>query len=215
MGDFYWSSILLLGCFVFDALDGMVARWLNVSSEFGKQLDSIADVISFGVAPAYLYSLLSPDFENRLYTISVCSTIVISGAIRLAKFNITPSRPYFNGLPIPANAMFFIGVVLAIETESQRFIDFFNDPIYYALTPLFLSIMMVSFGFRMFTTKGLSSDHRKNIFHYLMLLFTFLIIWKFKYESICFIILAYIFLSVINTLVQRRLEKIADKIINI
>ncbi|MBK9743200.1 MAG: CDP-diacylglycerol--serine O-phosphatidyltransferase [Saprospiraceae bacterium] len=124
IGDFYWSPILLLGSFIFDSLDGLAARALNAQSEFGKQMDSLADVISFGVAPAYLYSLYSPDFENKFFTIATCSMIVIAGTIRLAKFNITPSLPYFLGLPIPANALFYIGVIMGIENESQSFIDF-------------------------------------------------------------------------------------------
>lgn len=127
IGDFYWSPILLLSSFIFDSLDGMVARALNVQSDFGKHLDSIADVISFGVAPAYLYSLYSPDIEDRYFTIITVSFIVICGSIRLAKFNSSPSKPYFMGLPIPANALFYIGLIIAIENDSQTFIDFLNQ----------------------------------------------------------------------------------------
>ena len=209
-GDFYTSPILLLGSFLFDSLDGMVARALNVQSEFGKHLDSIADVVSFGVAPAYLYSLYSPDPENQLYTISAVSFIVVCGAIRLAKFNTTPSLPYFLGLPIPANALFYIGVIMGIENESQSFIDFFSSKTNYFLTPLFLSAMMVSFNLKMFSTKGMTSNWKDNIFQYIMAIVGVICIFIFKYESVSYLVLAYVILSIINTLTSGFKPKTTD-----
>jgi CDP-diacylglycerol--serine O-phosphatidyltransferase len=207
IGDFYWSPILLLSSFIFDSLDGMVARALNVQSDFGKHLDSIADVISFGVAPAYLYSLYSPDIEDRYFTIITVSFIVICGSIRLAKFNSSPSKPYFMGLPIPANALFYIGLIIAIENDSQTFIDFFESKTNYFITSLFLSLMMVSFNIRMFSTKGMTKNWIDNIFQYIMAAVAILLIIYFKYESISFIVIAYIILSIINTLTSKLAEK--------
>lgn len=207
IGDFYWSPILLLCCFLFDSLDGLVARALNVQSDFGKQMDSLADVISFGVGPAYLYSLYSPDIENKLFTISTCALIVVAGTIRLAKFNITPSKSYFMGLPIPANALFYIGVIIAIENNSQTFIDFFSSKLYYFLTPLFFSAMMISFGFRMFSTKGMTRNWKDNIFQYIMAVVSLGIIFIFRYEAVSYIVVAYIILSIINTLTSELRER--------
>ncbi|MCE2788547.1 MAG: CDP-diacylglycerol--serine O-phosphatidyltransferase [Saprospiraceae bacterium] len=203
IGDFYWSPILLLCCFLFDSLDGLVARMLNAQSEFGKQMDSLADVISFGVAPAYLYSLYSPDFENRWYTISTCALIVVAGTIRLAKFNITPSKPYFMGLPIPANALFYIGVIIAIENESSAFIHFFDSKINYFITPLFLSLMMVSFPLRMFSTKSMSKDWRDNFFPLLMAILSIVIFFMTKFQAVAIIIIVYIILSVVHTIFSK------------
>ena len=202
IGDFFWSPVLLLMSFVFDSLDGLVARALNAQSEFGKQLDSIADVISFGVAPAYLYSLYSPDQENLLYTISAIAFIVVCGAIRLAKFNITKPLPYFLGLPIPANALFYIGVILAIQNESQLFINFFENKINYFITPVIMSFMMIMFNVHMFSIKGMTRKFKDNIFQYLIVFIAILFIFIFKYESVSFIVLAYIALSVIYTLTK-------------
>lgn len=207
IGDFYWSPILLLCCFLFDSLDGLVARALNVQSEFGKQMDSLADVISFGVGPAYLYSLYSPDIENKFFTIATCAMIVVAGTVRLAKFNITPSRSYFMGLPIPANAVFYIGVIIAIENDSQTFIDFFSSKVNYFLTPLFLSAMMVSFGFRMFSTKGMTKNWKDNIYQYIMAVVAIVLGIIFKYESVSYIVIAYIVLSIINTLTSKFQER--------
>jgi CDP-diacylglycerol--serine O-phosphatidyltransferase len=203
IGDFYWSPILLVCSFLFDSLDGLAARALHVQSEFGKQMDSLADVISFGVAPAYLYALYSPDPDNNFYTITTCATIVIAGTIRLAKFNVTPSKNYFSGLPIPANALFYIGVIIAIENESVRFIEFFSSKLNYFLTPLFFSAMMVSFGFKMFSTKGMTKRWQDNIFQYIMAILTVLLAIIFRYEAVSYIVIAYIFLSIINTLTSK------------
>jgi len=207
IGDFYWSPILLLGSFVFDSLDGLIARALHAQSQFGKQMDSLADVISFGVAPAYLYSLYSPDIDNKFFTIATCSTIVVAGTVRLAKFNITPPKTYFMGLPIPANALFYIGIIIGIENNSQTFIDFFSSKINYVLTPLFLSAMMVSFGFRMFSTKGMTKHWKDNIYQAILALVAIILAIAYKYESVSYIVLAYIGLSIINTLTSKYLER--------
>ena len=207
IGDFYWSPILLLCSFVFDSLDGLVARALDAQSEFGKHLDSIADVISFGVAPAYLYALYSPDPENGYFTISAVAFIVIGGAIRLAKFNSSPSKPYFMGLPIPANALFFIGIIIAIENDSMPFIEFFGSKTNYFITPLFMGVLMVSFGFRMFSTKSMTKNWKDNIFQYIMAVVAVLIILIYRYEAVSFIVLAYVVLSLINTLTSIFMEK--------
>lgn len=203
IGDFYWSPILLIIGFILDSLDGVSARALNVPSEFGKQLDSIADVVTFGVAPAYLYSLYSPNPENLWYTITAISFIVVCGAIRLAKFNITPSLPYFQGLPIPGNALFYIGVIFAIENGSQTFINFFSSPINYFMTPVILSLFMVSFKLRMFSTKGMTKHWKDNVFQYTTAVMAIILIISFKYEAISYFVIGYVILSVINTLTSK------------
>jgi CDP-diacylglycerol--serine O-phosphatidyltransferase len=195
---------LLLLSFLFDSIDGLAARMLGVQSNFGKQMDSLADVISFGAAPAYLYSLYSPNPENIFFTISACSLIVIAGTIRLAKFNISPSLPYFMGLPIPANALFYIGVIIAIENESEPFIQFFSSPTYYFITPLLLSLMMVSFKLHMFSTKGLSRKWSENFFHITMAIVAIIFLALFTYEAVSLIVIAYIFLSVLFTFTNKQ-----------
>jgi CDP-diacylglycerol--serine O-phosphatidyltransferase len=115
----------------FDALDGRIARLTNTESEFGRELDSLADVITFGVAPSILAfawgfrSLpqnLSPDYRVKLVQFGafVCFLFLLCGASRLARFNISenpipknpgrPGRKYFVGMPIPAGA----GLVAAV-----------------------------------------------------------------------------------------------------
>lgn len=208
IADFYWGPILLLGCFLFDSFDGVLARKLNAQSDFGKQMDSLADVISFGAAPAYYYSLISPDPGDRLVTMLACGMIVLAGTIRLAKFNISPSKPYFMGLPIPANAVFYIGIMIAFYNKNEMITNFFSSKVNYVGTSLFLSAMMLSFGLRMFSTKGMTKNWRDNIYQYIMFALTFVIVIRYGFASVSLLVLAYIFLSIINTLTSRAKEKV-------
>jgi CDP-diacylglycerol---serine O-phosphatidyltransferase len=120
-----WAAIAILFAIPFDALDGRIARMTNTTSEFGKELDSLADVITFGVAPSllayvwcfhFLPDSINPGLRQDLLHIGgfLCFLFLIGGASRLARFNIShnpqprnpgrPDRKYFVGMPIPAAA---------------------------------------------------------------------------------------------------------------
>jgi CDP-diacylglycerol---serine O-phosphatidyltransferase len=90
---------LVFGAALFDSLDGRIARRLNVTSEFGKQLDSLADLVSFGVAPATITYLLV--FAHSGWSGYVLAAVFpVCGALRLARFNISSVKGYYIGLPI-------------------------------------------------------------------------------------------------------------------
>lgn len=112
-GNYVGASIAICAAAVFDFLDGAVARALKAYSPMGKELDSLCDVVSFGVAPAAMvYTLLPAPASYFALAIPVC------GALRLAKFNIdTRQTDGFIGLPIPANALFWIGMA-ALWSEN-------------------------------------------------------------------------------------------------
>jgi CDP-diacylglycerol---serine O-phosphatidyltransferase len=120
-----WAAIAILLAIPFDALDGRIARMTNTTSDFGRELDSLADVITFGMAPSLLAFIWGvhflPDSMNsqmRVHLIHagvfVCFLFLLGGASRLARFNISPDaqprnpgrpgRKYFVGMPIPAAA---------------------------------------------------------------------------------------------------------------
>ncbi len=102
-GEFYNAALLIVCAMVADGMDGRAARYFKVSSEFGKELDSLCDLVSFGVAPAILaYSFLLKDFEQFGYLIA--AAFATCGALRLARFNVNTGvvKGYFMGLPIPA-----------------------------------------------------------------------------------------------------------------
>lgn len=97
------ASLFIVAAMVADGLDGRVARYFNASSEFGKELDSLCDLVSFGVAPAILaYSFLLRDYGSIGYVLA--ALFATCGALRLARFNVNTGtvKGFFMGLPIPA-----------------------------------------------------------------------------------------------------------------
>jgi CDP-diacylglycerol--serine O-phosphatidyltransferase len=148
---------------LFDGIDGRIARMTHTASEFGKELDSLADVVTFGVAPALLawmwgFHLLprtiDPDMRLKIVQLGsiFCFAFLMAGASRLARFNITknpqpsnPGRPgkkYFVGLPIPAGA----GVIAAMVHFSS------GQPIFSAWTALSWLMMVVVIAYLMVST---------------------------------------------------------------
>ena len=120
-----WAAIAILFAIPFDALDGRIARMTNTCSDFGRELDSLADVITFGVAPSllafawgfhFLPDSINPQLRQHLMQAGafICFMFLLCGASRLARFNIShdpqprnpgrPGRKYFVGMPIPAAA---------------------------------------------------------------------------------------------------------------
>ena len=145
---------------LFDSVDGFIARMTNTTSDFGKELDSLADVITFGVAPSLLayiwgFRILSPILyphlrENVLHGgVFACFLFLICGASRLARFNISvnpqprnpgrPGRKYFVGMPIPAGA----GVIAAVVH------CFDGSPILYPWAALMWIVLLLFTGFLM------------------------------------------------------------------
>ncbi|MDP1832063.1 MAG: CDP-diacylglycerol--serine O-phosphatidyltransferase [Geothrix sp.] len=118
---FLWAAGLLVLAGVFDGLDGRVARATNTATEFGVQLDSLADVVSFGMAPAILayrygfFQLGIHDSHLRAAGWAACFVFTACGALRLARFNVqvgTVDSRYFVGLPIPAGAACVASVII-------------------------------------------------------------------------------------------------------
>lgn len=113
--QFHQAAIMILLAVVMDGMDGKVARRLNASGDFGKELDSLCDLVSFGAAPALLYiavsvsSLNGNSFLNYL-GVSIGIAYVLCGAFRLARFNILNISDYFVGLPITI-AGFIIAII--------------------------------------------------------------------------------------------------------
>lgn len=112
-GNVLGASLAIIAAAVFDFLDGAAARALNAYSPIGAELDSLCDVVSFGVAPAVLVYILLP--APACY---FALAIPVCGALRLARFNVETSKVEgFIGLPIPANALFWIGMA-SLWSES-------------------------------------------------------------------------------------------------
>lgn len=118
-GDLETAAWLIVLASFFDLLDGMVARIARGDSKFGLELDSLCDVVSFGVAPSYLlYQFGLKDFPFGAF---IASLPALTGAVRLARFNtmeVTEKRPYFHGLPIPAQAGTIVAFILTFQDET-------------------------------------------------------------------------------------------------
>ena len=120
----YFASAAILAALVFDVLDGRVARWRQTSSPLGRELDSLADVISFGVAPAVLaYACGMQGFFDRI----VLAYFVACGVSRLARYNVTAEAlsggrgkvTYFEGTPIPTSLLLVIMLALAAHLGAM------------------------------------------------------------------------------------------------
>ncbi|NGP76227.1 CDP-diacylglycerol--serine O-phosphatidyltransferase [Balneolaceae bacterium YR4-1] len=146
-GRLFFGAWLIVFAGLFDALDGFMARLSNATSQFGIELDSISDVVSFGVAPGFLlytFGLNSLPFVG----IILSALPPLCGAVRLARYNVDAqeSRPdYFKGLPIPAQAIMISSFYLTFFDRMELFMDFKNG-INTVLIPLIvlLSFIMVS-----------------------------------------------------------------------
>ena len=115
--DFETATYCVLICCVFDFFDGFFARALGATSEFGKQLDSLADVISFGVVPGAVATVMLSILDVDFPWFFIGFMITLASAYRLANYNNSDqNNVHFSGLPTPANALFWIGLTY-IETE--------------------------------------------------------------------------------------------------
>ena len=115
--DFETATYCVLICCVFDFLDGFLARVLGATSEFGKQLDSLADVISFGVVPGAVATLMLGVLDVDFPWFFIGFIITLASAYRLANYNTSDqNKVHFSGLPTPANALLWIGLT-HIESE--------------------------------------------------------------------------------------------------
>lgn len=130
------AAIMVIIAMLLDSLDGRVARALNAQSEFGKELDSLSDVISFGVAPAFIMYVAAFTEMNSATAWIVTAIFPICGALRLARFNVIAGTPgYFIGLPIPAAG----GVLCTLALFHGEL-----NPYILLVSTLLLSFLMVS-----------------------------------------------------------------------
>ena len=189
-----------------DVFDGLLARKLDVATDVGKELDSLADMVSFGLAPAYLYLLVSPTQEWIMFIPAVF--YIIGAALRLARFNILPSSNYFKGLATPPAALFMIGIILGVHYEEAMITEIISNPILYVCIPVFLAILMNG-NFRMFSLKSVNSGLKRDVYFPLAVLVFFVSTLFINSKiAIPFSILFYLSMAAIYNFVSRRNEKL-------
>jgi CDP-diacylglycerol--serine O-phosphatidyltransferase len=205
--DFYRAAILLMFAMLFDLLDGRVARMTRTQSAFGLQLDSLADIVSFGVAPSLLV------YKWVLYRYPVPGLIVAflftaCGAIRLARFNVlssspagTPVKPskYTVGLPIPPASGILISLLLANHALGGELSNERYTVALFCVTIVLSLLMVSSFRFRSF------KDLRFNTGSALLVLFGIgpsLVLWRFGKPQfvLLWLLCLYVTIGLVETL---------------
>jgi CDP-diacylglycerol--serine O-phosphatidyltransferase len=203
----YASVFIGLGL-LFDFLDGFAARLLNVKSDIGKELDSLADIITFGIVPGVLiYLLMKQDLNAPQVFIGSVNLLPFLGfmlplfsAFRLAKFNVDDrQQTVFYGLPTPATAIFFGSFPLILNIQQTDF-HIFQDLVsnFYVLGSLTLlfSWLMVS-EIPLFSLKFKSFQWKNNQLRYVFLSIAAVLVLVFQVQAFPLIILLYVLVSLL------------------
>lgn len=201
----YYTAWFILAAAVIDFFDGFVARALNASSPIGKELDSLADVVTFGVLPGMIYYyFLKMAFasENGAlampeYFLYAAFLIPLCGAFRLAKFNTTNQETEFRGLAIPAQALFAGSLVIAYYQNTWGLGTFLVNVWIINLFIISFSWLMIS-DIPMFALKTKSLRWKSNELKILFALISVLLFILLGYPGIGIAVILYILLSVLN-----------------
>lgn len=219
-GHLIWAGIFICLASVFDFMDGFAARLLKAYSETGKELDSLSDVVSFGVAPgAILFTLLEfslfgknqPIYEisaNWYQWIILFSALLlpIFGAIRLARFNVLAGdEPFFRGLPIPSNGIFWASLGLMLEfPKYHEYFEMIYSTKNLVILGVFMAGMMV-INLPMFSLKMKNLKWSDNWYRYVFVLLAVVLLATLNVYGLALTILLYIILNVIFYLAKVKL----------
>jgi len=191
-GDHVPAAYFVWAACLFDFFDGFAARLLKISSPIGKELDSLADLISFGALPAlFIYKLLASYETTPPYLPYIAILIVVCSAIRLAVFNIDETQSdSFRGLPTPANALFLTSLPFL---QFQAF-DALFTPLGLTIITVLFSILLVS-RFELFALKFKDFTWGQNKLRFTFLLISVLLFVVLHLAALPLIIILYIALS--------------------
>ena len=205
----YAGLFVVLGIF-FDFFDGLAARLLKVTGELGKQLDSLADMVTSGVVPGIImFKLIQINleangnifiFENPILDVALIGLfLTLAACLRLAKFNIDDRQSTsFIGLPTPAMSLFVVSLPLIQQYSDVAFAKelISNNYVLIAITWI-LSYLMNS-EIALFSLKFKDYSIKNNFIKYLFLIISLLLIWIIPFLSIPIIIILYIIFSLIK-----------------
>jgi CDP-diacylglycerol---serine O-phosphatidyltransferase len=209
------ACILMMIAAFFDFIDGFAARLLKVSGDFGKELDSLADLVSFGLVPgAMLFFIQESHFHissgnvslSIFHWILLISPILIPvfSALRLAKFNIdVRQKSEFIGLPTPANALFFAALCYTFLFRPNHFLNKLNHPIIIAVIILLFSYLLIA-EIPLFALKFKTFKWSDNSLRYTFIFISFILIAFFRIPGLSAIIVLYILLSVIRNFFKKQ-----------
>jgi len=215
------SALFIFLAAFFDFFDGFFARLLKAYSNIGKELDSLADLISFGVAPAVIiYNLLKPvlliseiSFEEiKITEILILVSpilIIVFSALRLAKFNVDErQQTSFIGLPTPANAMFIASLPLILSLTSSLKFYFIILNLKFLLPLIFIQSFLLVSPLKMFSLKFKNLSFVQNKIKFIYLIVLLVVAVLFFIFSINFILMLplsialYVLLSIFNIFIK-------------
>jgi CDP-diacylglycerol---serine O-phosphatidyltransferase len=204
------SLCIFLGAFL-DFFDGLAARLLKISGEFGKQLDSMADMVTFGVAPGFILFhfmfylnndvIFRHSMQNNsfFFPASLALLIPIFSAYRLANFNIDSRQTdSFIGLPTPALAIFIAAIPHIDFNRFPMFTDMQLLTVLAVIMPILLVVEMPLFSLKFSKNESILS--RVNIFRISLILAALVLFLLFEFAAIPFIVILYLILSLLNNI---------------
>lgn len=194
-GDIQTAGIMIWAGALFDFFDGFAARILKKFSTIGKDLDSLADLITFCFLPAtMIYVIINQNSSNHFLPFTGY-LLVIFGALRLAKFNNdTRQADTFYGLPVPASAIFVSAFPFALDQDIMEMSTLLANPYVFVGIAILLSILMVS-DIKLLSLKFKNFSLKENWPRFLLLLSAFLLILTLKVLALPLIILLYVVFS--------------------
>ena len=211
-GHFEMTALfVVLGIFL-DFFDGFFARVLKVSGELGKQLDSLADMVTSGVVPGIVLFVLLGNNQQLPYDIHaefkismglplIGLLVTLSACYRLAKFNLdTRQSESFIGLPTPAMSLFIVSLPL-VQMHSD--IDFVKDLIgnnYFLIGITILFSFLMNSEFHLFSLKFKNYGIKENLFKYILILFSIILLITIEYLAVPVIIMSYVILSMLKNM---------------
>jgi len=180
---------------LFDFLDGLAARFLKQFSTIGKDLDSLADLITFCFLPGTIIYLIITQNSTNVYLPYTGYLLVIFGALRLAKFNNDARQENtFYGLPVPASAIFVSALPFIQESSVMGSTTVFSSPYLYFGITLLLSFLMIS-DIPLLSLKFKNFTFKPNWHRYLLLIISITLLFFIEILALPIIILLYVVLS--------------------
>lgn len=193
---YLWAYIFIAIGAAADFLDGFAARLLGAYSDLGRELDSLCDVVSFGVAPAILMFHCFEHAHSVMFTadwIKWCVVLIpVCGALRLARFNTAAADDNsFTGLPVPANAIFWIGYSSLVYQGTL-----FMAQWYWALAAILVESLLMVSSVRLFSLKFKTWGWKGNEWRYILALTACVLVFCMGWSGLMWLILAYVLYGV-------------------
>jgi CDP-diacylglycerol--serine O-phosphatidyltransferase len=214
-----FAGYFIIAAAIFDFLDGFFARLLNSVSDFGIQLDSLTDIVSFGLAPSMIvyglilrslveiepgsrFDLSSPDF-GKLMILYLAFLIAVFSALRLARFNIDPGQKHqFKGLPVPASGLLIASIGIVSEISKDLPFQEIILNLYFLIALIIVICFLLVSNIPMFSLKFPGTGFKENSIRYIFLVISAVIIIIFRTPGLAPVIILYILMSLLNNLLR-------------